>query len=200
MSLLLGVGGLWDGMLEHAPPPRARRPRVRARWLVAAAAAIVAVVALAVVLTQSSPKKAAPVVTTTVTPTVTTAPPTTTAAPAPPPVPKAPKLSPVKAVFSEAQRATFYTISAAAPGQAMVVTWRLTTPPGNPTCNKFHVVAGKPTEAVWHHADTDGCTHNGVQHDGTVHVTVTTSAWRCTASFFGTLTRTGPSNQRCRRS
>jgi hypothetical protein len=53
--------------------------------------------------------------------------------------------------------------------------------------------------AAWHHAGTDGCTHNGVQHLGTVHVTVTTSAWRCTASFFGTLTQTGASNQRCRR-
>ena len=197
MSLLLGLGGLWEGALEHAPRPRARRPRVRARWLVAAAAVIVVAV-LAAVLASGGKKKAAPVVTTTATPTVTTVAPTTTAAP--PSVPKAPKLSPVKAVFSEAQRATFYTISAVAPGQAMTVTWRLTTPPGNPTCNKFHPVAGKPDEAVWHHADTDGCTHNGIQHDGTVHVTVTTSAWRCTASFFGTLTRTGPSNQRCTRS
>ena len=26
------------------------------------------------------------------------------------------------------------------------------------------------------------------------------AGWRCTASFFGTLTQTGASNQRCRRS
>ena len=77
---------------------------------------------------------------------------------------------------------------------------QLSTPKGNPTCNKFHPVAGKPNEAVWHHASTDGCTHNGIQHLGTVHVTVTTSAWTCTASFFGTLSQTGPSNQVCRRS
>ena len=200
MSLLLGLGDLWAGVLERAPQPRARRPRMRGRWLAAAAAVVIVAAVLAAVLSSGGKKEAAPVVTTTTTatPTVTTAPPTTAAPP--PPVPKAPTLSPVKAVFSEAQRATFYTIAVAAHGQAAVIAWSLTTPPGNPTCNKFHPVAGKPNEAVWHHADTDGCTHNGVQHLGTVHVTVTTGAWRCTASFFGTLTQTGASNQRCRRS
>jgi hypothetical protein len=194
MSLLLSLGALWEGVLEHTPRPHRRRPKVRARWLVAAAAVIAAVV-LAIVLSSGGKHKAAAVATTTAA-TTTTAP-TTTAAPAP--VPKAPTLSPVKAVFSEAQRATFYTIAVAAPGQSATVTWRLTPPAGNPTCNKFHPVAGKPDEAVWHHADTDGCTHNGIQHLGTIHVTVTTSAWQCTASFFGTLTQTGASNQRCTR-
>lgn len=196
MSLLLGLGGLWEGVLEQAPRPRARRPNVRGRWLVAAAAAIVVVV-LAIVLSSGGKHKPTVVVTTTTTAVTTTAA-TTTAAPAP--VPKAPKLSPVKAVFSEAQRATFYTIAVVtAPGQSATVTWRLTPPAGNPTCNNFQPVAGKPDEAVWHHAGTDGCTHNGIQHLGTVHVTVTTSAWQCTASFFGTLTKTGASNQRCTR-
>ena len=143
---------------------------------------------------RAAASKAAPVVTTTTAATTTSA-----ADDHPAPVPKAPALSPVKAVFSEAQRATFYTIAVAAPGQSATVTWRLTPPAGNPTCDKFHPVAGKPNEAVWHHADTDGCTHNGIQHLGTVHVTVTTSAWQCTASFFGTLTQTGASNQRCTR-
>ena len=105
----------------------------------------------------------------------------------------------MKAVFSEAQRATFYTISVVAPGQKATYAWRLSPPKDNPTCTKFHQVAGKPNESVWHHASTDGCTHNGIQHLGTVYVTVTTKAWRCTASFFGTLTQTGASNQRCTR-
>ncbi|MBV8258643.1 MAG: hypothetical protein JO073_12575, partial [Actinobacteria bacterium] len=48
-----------------------------------------------------------------------------------------------------------------------------------------------------HHSATDGCTHYGIQHDGTVFVTVTTKSWTCTESFFGTLTRTGSRNERC---
>ena len=193
MSLLLGLGGLWEGVLEHAPPLRVRRPSVRGRWLAAAAAVAIVAVVLAIVLSGGGKHTTTPVVTTT--PTVTT--PTTTAAS---PVLQAPRLAPVKAVFSEAQRATFYTIAVSVPGNgATTYTWRLSPPNGNPTCNKFHPVIGKPNEAVWHHADTDGCAHNGIQHLGTVHVTVTTSAWRCTASFFGTLTHTGPSNQRCTR-
>jgi hypothetical protein len=123
--------------------------------------------------------------------------PTTTAAS---PVPQAPRLAPVQAVFSEAERATHYTIAVTVPGNvATTYAWRLSPPQGNPTCDKFQAVPGKPNEAVWHHASTDGCTHNGIQHLGTVYVTVTTSAWRCTASFFGTLTQTGPSNQSCSR-
>ncbi|HEY5058128.1 MAG TPA: hypothetical protein VII51_03835 [Gaiellaceae bacterium] len=165
------------------------------RWAAAAAAAAVLVAVLALVFSSGGKEQAAPPPS----PPATTATSTTTAAaPAPPPpVPKQPNLTPVKAVFSEAQRATFYRISAAAPGQVVTYMWRLAPPKDNPTCNKFHQVAGTPSEAVWHHASTDGCTHNGIQHLGTVYATATTSAWRCTASFFGTLTQTGASNQRC---
>jgi hypothetical protein len=196
MSLLLGLGGLWDAMLEHGPRVRARRPRVRARWIAVAAAAIVAIV-LAIALASGGKSKPSASPPTTSTPTTTTT--TTTATTTQARVPAAPRLSPVKAVFSEAQRATFYTIAVAAPGQSATYAWRLSPPKDNPTCNNFHEVAGQPNEAVWHHANTDGCTHNGIQHLGTVYVTVTTSAWRCTASFFGTLTSTGPANQRCTR-
>jgi hypothetical protein len=199
MSLLLELGALWDGVFEHTPHVRARRSSQRQRWIAAALAAVLVAAVLAVVLSSGGKKKGIPPLPAVSTPTVTAAPTTTAAAPKPPPVPKAPKLSPVKAVFSEAQRATFYTISVVAPGQKATYAWRLSPPKDNPTCTKFHQVAGKPNESVWHHASTDGCTHNGIQHLGTVYVTVTTKAWRCTASFFGTLTQTGASNQRCTR-
>jgi hypothetical protein len=106
----------------------------------------------------------------------------------------------VKAVFDPSQRATFYTVGIEQGGEAVqTYRWALTTPPGNPTCNKFAPVPDKPNEAVWHHADTDGCTHNGIQHDGTVRLTVLTAHWSCTESFFGTLTRTGSPNAQCTR-
>jgi hypothetical protein len=63
-------------------------------------------------------------------------------------------------------------------------------------------VRGKPNEAVWHHADTDGCNHTTMGpagHPGTVTVTVKTNAWSCTATFFGTNTDQGPPARRCRR-
>jgi len=166
-------------------------------------AAVVAVagVALAKVLTTggSSKKTASPATTSTAAaPTATTS--ATTATTAAPSAQPAPKLSPVNAVFDPTQRATFYTVSVTVSGQGTpAYTWRLSPPKDNPGCNKFAQVPGMPNEAVWHHADTDGCTHLGIQHDGTVYVTVTTTDWQCTQSFFGTLTKTGTSAQRCTR-
>ena len=112
--------------------------------------------------------------------------------------PSAPKVSPVQAVFVETQRATFYAVAVAAPGQGPVsYAWRLTPPKDNPGCNNFAPVPDSPSKSVWHHADTDGCAHTGFQHNGTVTVVVTTTAWRCVATFFGTLTKSGPPAQRC---
>ena len=52
-------------------------------------------------------------------------------------------------------------------------------------------------EAVWHHAATDGCSHAGRQHNGTVTLTLVQRIneaklrvlikWTCTATYFGTL-------------
>ena len=185
LSLVVALADLWESAFAHGARPRTRGRMVRKRWIAAAAAAILAIV-LAVVLSGGGKSKPA------VAPT-TTAPVTTT----PTSVPAAPKVSPVSATFIEAQRATFYTINVTDPAEAPTYTWRLQTPPGNPTCNNFHQLANQPNEAVWHHANTDGCTHNGNQHLGTVFVTITTATWRCTASFFGTLTQKGQPNQQC---
>ena len=132
---------------------------------------------------------------------ISTAGPPTTAASAPASTtPPAPALSPVRATFDPAQKATFYTVSASGQGSPSFA-WRLTPPPADPTCDHFSVVAGKPNEAVWHHADTDGCNHNAMGpagHLGTVTVTVKTAAWECTATFFGTNTSQGPPARRCK--
>jgi hypothetical protein len=164
-----------------------------ARWLVLAALVLVlAVVGTFIGFRGGSGKGKAGVVSRTSTLPVTPVVPTAT--------PPAPTLSPVRAVFDPAQRATFYTIAVRAPLQGTPsYSWRLAPPSDDPDCNKFGSVPGAPNRAVWHHADTDGCSHAGVQHTGTVSVTVTTRAWVCSASFFGSLTRSGSPPQRCHR-
>ncbi len=195
-SLILDAGAVWDGVLPGSPPAqRVRGVSKRTRWVAATAAiGIGAIVGIALAGGGSSKPKPVVIETTTA-----AAPPTTTAAAVPKVGPK-PSLLPVKAVFDPNQRATFYTVGIEQGGEPVVsYRWTLTTPPGNPTCNKFAPIPGKPNEAVWHHAATDGCTHNGIQHDGTVHVAVLTAHWSCTESFFGTLTRTGTPNAQCLR-
>lgn len=181
LSLTVALAELWQAAFARSATPRPRPRTIRKRWIAAAAAAILAVV-LGVVLSSGGKSRpaAAP---------ATTAPATS--------VPAAPKLSPVNATFVEAQRATYYVINVTDPAESATYAWSLQTPPGNPSCSNFHRLSSQPNEAVWHHANTDGCTHNGIQHLGTVYVTVTTAHYRCTASFFGTLTHTGPPNQQC---
>jgi hypothetical protein len=192
-SLVLETGALWDGVLPGPPPaPRVRRVSRRTRWVAATAAVVIGAI-VGIALAGGGSNKPKPVVIET----TTAAEPTTTAAAVPAVGPK-PSLLPVKAVFDPNQRATFYTVGVEQGGEPVTnYNWTLVTPPGNPTCNKFAPVPGKPNEAVWHHADADGCTHNGIQHDGTVHVAVLTAHWSCTESFFGTLTRTGSPNAQC---
>ena len=167
--------------------PRARRVRGR-RLAVAAVLAAAAAAGLAIALSGGS-SKPKPIVTEAQ---ATPAAPATTAAGAP----KKPELSGVLANFDPAQRATFYSVAVGSP-ESVTYHWSLTPPKDNPRCNKFGPVPGHPNQAVWHHADTDGCTHIGVQHDGTVHVRVTTAHWSCTESFFGTLTRVGTGRATC---
>ncbi len=194
-ALALHAGDVWAESLPGAPPaPRVRRVSTRTK-LIAAVTAIAIGVVVGIALAGGSSPKPKPIVTET----NAAAPPApTTTAAATPAVAAKPTLLPVNAVFDPNQRATFYTVSVEQGGEAVsTYRWSLTTPPGNPTCNKFGPLPGKPNEAVWHHADTDGCTHNGIQHDGTVHVTVLSAHWSCSESFFGTLTKTGAKNEHC---
>jgi hypothetical protein len=189
-SLVLDLGALWEGALPGAAPaPRVRRLSKRVRWV--GGAVVLVVVAAAVIAVASGSSKPKPVV-------IETTPAAPTATPAAGTIGAKPVVLPVKASFDPNQRATFYTVGVRQGGEEVTAyRWSLTTPPGNPTCNQFAAIPGKPNEAVWHHADTDGCTHNGVQHAGTVHVTLVSAHWSCTESFFGTLTRTGEPNSQC---
>jgi hypothetical protein len=196
-DLAAALAGVWVAAVPEAVDagaPRKRRPP--RRTLISAAIAIVMLVALAAALatrggdTARPPEPAGAA-------TPSPAPSAPTQQRAPTPVPSAPKVSPIHSSFVEAQKTTFYTIDVAAKGQGTPkVEWRLATPPGNPTCNDFEVLA--PEKAAWHHGGSD-CVHNGFQHAGTVTATVTTTAWRCVATFFGTLTKSGPPAQRCTR-
>jgi len=108
-------------------------------------------------------------------------------------------VSPVQATFDQNLRATFYTINVSEQGGGRPsYEWKLTPPKADPTCNKFSTV--KPSKAVWHHSDTDGCNHalmGPAGHLGTVAVTIKNAFWTCTATFFGTNTASGQPAQRC---
>jgi hypothetical protein len=110
-----------------------------------------------------------------------------------------PKLSPVHAVFQPTARDLLHGVIAVSGQGAPTYTWRPVPPKDNPGCNHFAPVPGSSNEAVWHHANMDGCPRNAIQRLGTVYVTVTTADWVCTQWFFGTLTRVGSSAQICKR-
>ena len=205
LLLLIDLGELWDASLP-APAPKTHRTRVSSRRLAIAGVALLALAAavVAAVLALSgrgSPTKAKAAVSTVQATSSTPSTPTTTTATKA--TPAAPTVSPVHADFKPLDFATYYAVSATATLQGTpTYTWSLSPPKGNPSCNRFGPVSGKPNQAVWHHADTDGCNHGLMGpygHTGTVTVIVKTSDWECTATFFGTITRSGPPAQRCRR-
>ena len=199
-SILLDLSMLWTTTLPGGGELVTSRPSRQARTRILVIAAILVIVgvgaAIALSLGGGGKKKTVPPVSTTTTPATTTTAATTTPAAT---VPSAPTVSPVQATFNPNLRATFYTISVSEQGGGPPsYSWKLTPPKGDPTCSKFSTV--KPSEAVWHHADTDGCNHalmGPAGHLGTVTVTVKNSFWTCTATFFGTNTTSGPPAQRC---
>jgi len=194
-ALVLELSALFEDMLPETEPARLKRRVSRRTTVTTIAAAMLIGGGIGAAFALSGSSKPKPVVTEAAPPTTSAPPPPTTTAVA---IPPKPVLSPVKAFFDFGKRATFYSITLRPGGEtATEINWTLTTPPGNPTCHKFGPVPGHPDQAVWHHASTDGCTHNGIQHDGTVHVTVLSAHWKCTESFFGTLTRTGAKNETC---
>ncbi len=199
LTLLLDLSGLLGAIVpggpQHGPRPRSRG-HGRTRWLVAAALAVVAAAGIAIAVATSGGSEEPAAVSTSPPPPPATTTQASVPTPAPPP---APEVSAVEAVFDEGQRATFYSVAVSARRQGEpTYAWHLTPPADDPGCNRFAPVPGSPGRAVWHHADTDGCSHAGSEHAGTVTVTITTSAWKCTATFEGTETRTGPPPQRCR--
>ena len=112
-----------------------------------------------------------------------------------------PVLSPITATFDEDRRATVYTVElkseAGRPLAADSYSWTLQPPADDPTCDELLVSATTPSEATWFHADTDGCTHKGVDHAGVVSVTVKHDGYTCTATYQGSKTGTGPRPAAC---
>ena len=112
-----------------------------------------------------------------------------------------PTLSPIQAVFTDALYHTVYNESATGTGLAYAWTVRMSA---DPHCAAgFQGNAPSANQATWTHADitTGGpCDHTyyGAQgHPGTVTVVVTSALWRCSATYVGTLTGTGPAPAAC---
>jgi hypothetical protein len=188
MSLLLTVNDVAAACLpESRHAVRQARPLPK-RWLLGAAA-VLAVAGAAIAITligNGSGKTTAPNTILNVVPQLGT--------------PSAPTVSPLRATFDPAQKATFYSISVTAARQGkLIYSWRLDPPADNRSCNSFGSVLGSPNRAVWRHAVTDGCTHAGGQHPGTVTVTVRSRYWQCSASFVGSLTAAGAPPKACTR-
>jgi hypothetical protein len=99
---------------------------------------------------------------------------------------EAPPTARIHAHFVDAEKATHYTVEFTGTIANPTYSWSLQPPTDDPTCNKFEVTSAG-NEAIWHHADSDGCHHFGVQHNGTVTVVVLATGWKCVATYFGTL-------------
>ena len=123
-----------------------------------------------------------------------------------------PGLSPITATFVSATKETDYaaTITSSTKPPKGSWTWSLQPPLGDAACKKFEAdaTAQKGSEAstwqvraAWHHANEDGCSHSGAQHQGTVTLLLKLPPVTCAASYFGTLDNTGPpavcSEKRC---
>jgi hypothetical protein len=115
-------------------------------------------------------------------------------------VPVPPTVSPVRSTWVPEQQSTHYSVTVHSIHQGKPsYSWHLTLRNENPNCDEFGPVFGAPNRAVWHHADNEGCPHTGSQRLGTITVTVTTGYWKCSESFFGTLTGVGVPAQACSR-
>jgi hypothetical protein len=107
-------------------------------------------------------------------------------------VPQPPHVEPIDADFQPGASQTVYTEKATS-DHGLTYRWGLTEL-NDPTCVNFE--AGKPAlnQAIWHHADTQGCNHalegsNG--HQGVIGVTVSGGGFTCTAAYFGSNSGTG---------
>jgi hypothetical protein len=112
-----------------------------------------------------------------------------------------PTLSPIQAVFTDSEYHTIYTESAT--GTGLTYAWTVSMS-ADPHCAAgFKGNAPGANQATWYHADTTTggpCDHTyyGAQgHPGTVTVVVTSAVWRCSATYVGTLTGTGPAPAAC---
>jgi hypothetical protein len=113
-----------------------------------------------------------------------------------PPAP--PSVTPIGAVFIQADFATYYGVTATDPaGRKLTYAWSLKPPDKDPNCKMFSTPAAEPWRSVWYHGDQHGCNHlvtdpGGAGHPGTVTLVVSNGLFNCTLTYFGTETGTGP--------
>lgn len=113
-----------------------------------------------------------------------------------------PRLAPLHAQFIRSGSKTVYTERAADPdGRTLYYHYSLTEH-NDGDCLEFFGPSRAPAadhigrnQAVWHHAASDGCSHElegPMGHQGTIEVVVTDKVFRCTATYDGSQ---GPNGQ-----
>lgn len=114
-----------------------------------------------------------------------------------------PVLKPITAVFTQSLYHTVFTEDAT--GTDLHYTWSVRIP-ADPGCAAgFKGNTPAANEATWYHADEDikGPCQHGVRdygirgHPGTTTVEVEDAHWSCVATYYGTITGTGPEPKRC---
>jgi hypothetical protein len=94
-----------------------------------------------------------------------------------------PVLSPIHGSFVVGEKATHYTATLT-PAVNPTYVWSFVKSIDEPNCIKTEIVNGG-RELIFHHADTDGCTHPTPVHNVTIGLTVTDNGYACTATIFG---------------
>jgi hypothetical protein len=102
--------------------------------------------------------------------------------------------------FVPAQSQTVYTQRATNPdGRDLRYRWTLVEH-NDPTCINFEPNEPREHQAIWHHADNQGCNHNleGQNgHVGTITVVVRDGKFECAAFYSGSNDGAGPQPPRC---
>ena len=101
---------------------------------------------------------------------------------------KPPNLKPLEADFDSANKQTVYTERATDPdGRNLRYHWTLVEH-NDPTCINFEPNQPRENQAIWHHADNQGCNHSleGPRgHNGTITVVVRDGRFECAAFYNG---------------
>jgi hypothetical protein len=113
---------------------------------------------------------------------------------------KPPELEPMLADFQSANSQTVYHQRARdSDGRKLKYHWTLVEH-SDPTCINFEPNKPQANQAIWHHADNQGCSHNlegSNGHNGTVTVVVRDGKFACAAFYNGSNDGDGPEPPPC---